>query len=365
MASADGRAFPKQLGLLMAAWRERIQSALIITPPSAQGLHLDPLEHAPPNPEEWPEDRKSAWLGREMDLFRDCVRIGRLDVRESVLDDLSKYYCLSPEECRFRCLHWEEWSVREWRQGDRSTREGLQAFYDSLQSWSFDLLWYAYLQSCGYGFPSSVMAAGFALHHCARGTHLDLGSGVGVTVQLFSRLGFTSTLADVSKSLLDFACWRLARHGDHAEPFLLTSASLSSDAYDIVTAMDTLVHVPDFDATVRDLHRVIRPSGWLITNFDVRKPGSEESASHLNHNAIMLQHRLERVGFVWRANLGGMLDCYQRVDPNDISSRVRTLLDKALLPFKLLADFCGRVRWPTPRRVVRVIARKLGKGRNG
>ena len=92
------------------------KSALIIPQPSAQGLHLDPLEHGPPNLLNWVEDQKAAWFSSEMDLFRECLRIGDLDVRMSVLDDLSNYYRLSAEECRLRCLRWEEWSVREWQE---------------------------------------------------------------------------------------------------------------------------------------------------------------------------------------------------------------------------------------------------------
>ena len=194
--------------------------------------------------------------------------------------------------------------------------------------------------------------------------HLDFGSGVGVTTQLFLRLGFASTLADVSKPLLDFACWRLARRGDRAEHLLLTSTNLPTDAYDIVTALDTLAHVPDFDATARDLHRIIRPSGWLLANFDVRKQGVAETAWHLYDNAIKLEHRLLRVGFARKATLGGV-GCYQRVEPNLIAFRARALRDKTLLPFRLFAAYCGRVLWPTPRRVVRLISRVLGRQKAG
>jgi SAM-dependent methyltransferase len=357
MASAYGGTLRNQIGSLAATWCKRIQSSLIVPQPSAQGTHLDPIEHLPPNPQDWTEDQKAAWGSSEMALFRDCVRNVGFDERESVLDDLSKYYDLSPEDCRLRCLHWEEWSVREWCQNNRSTREGLQAFYDSVQSWSFDLLWYTYLQCCGYGFPASVMAARFARHNRVVGTHLDFGSGVGVTAQLFSRLGYSSTLADVSKPLLDFACWRLARHGDRANFLLLTSNNLPTDAFDIVTAVDTMVHVPDFDETVRNLHRVIRPGGWLVTNFDVRKKGPDETAWHLYHNAVMLEHRLERVGFVRRATLGGILHCYRRVNATGLSFRARALRDRAVLPLRLLAASMSRMRWPTPRRLQSVIAR--------
>jgi SAM-dependent methyltransferase len=347
----------------MTVWLERLQKAFIVPQHSAQGLHTDPLDRPPPEPQDWSEDWREAWFGGEMERFRDCLRVGDLDVRESILDDLSQHYGFSPEECKRRCLHWEQWSVQEWREGDRSTREGLQAFYDSIQSWSFDLMWYAYLQACGYGFPASVLAARFALQHCAGGTHLDFGSGVGVTAQLFSRLGFTSTYADVSKPLLDFAHWRLARRGDQAEPVLLTSNTLPTDAYDFVTAVDTLVHVPDFDATARDLHRIIRSGGWLVTNFDVRKQGPDENAWHLYHNAVMLEHRLERVGFERRGILGNILLCYQRVDADCPTFRARVIRDRALLGVRLLAAFERRIRWPTPRRIGRAISRLITERR--
>jgi 2-polyprenyl-3-methyl-5-hydroxy-6-metoxy-1,4-benzoquinol methylase len=345
----------------MTAWRERLERLLIVPQQSAQGLHIDPIEHPPPDPKSWPEDWRAAWFSSEMQQFRDCLRNADFDVRGSVLDDLSRYYRLPPEECRLRCLHWEEWSVREWRQRDRTTRDGLQAFYNSIQSWSFDLMWYAYLQACGYGSPASVIAVRFALQHCIGRTHLDFGSGIGATAQLFSRLNFTSTLADVSKPLLDFACWRLARHGDGAKPLLLTSGNLPTATYDIVTAIDTLVHVPDFGATAHDLHRSLRPGGWLLTNFDVRKKGANETAWHLYNNAIVLQNRLERVGFVRSAILGGILDCYQRVDPQDIAFRRRARRDKALLYFRVLAAPSRRIRWPTPRRIMRGISRSIRK----
>jgi len=303
-----------------------------------------------------------------MELFRDCLRIDGLDVRACVLDDLSRYYHFPPEECRSRCLHWEELSVNEWRSADRSTPEGLQDFYNSIESWSFDLLWYAYLQSCGFGFPSSVVAARWALQKCPGGNHLDFGSGVGVTGQLFGRLGFTSTGADVSRPLLEFARWRVQRHGDSATFLDLTSQTLPSAHFDIVTATDSLVHVPDFDATARQLHQAIKPGGWLMTNFDVRPKGADESAWHLYDNALDLEYRLRRAGFVRRAKLGGIMLCYERVEPNGAIHQIRTIRDKAVLkgPASNLIAMRDRIRWPTPRRFARLAKRVASKatGRN-
>ncbi len=68
-------------------------------------------------------------------------------IRESILDDLSTYFALSPDECVRRCLEWEQWSVLEWSARPRNTPAELRDFYLSTASWCFDLLWYAYLQA--------------------------------------------------------------------------------------------------------------------------------------------------------------------------------------------------------------------------
>jgi len=234
-----------------------------------------------------------------------------------------------------------------------------------VQSWSFDLLWYAYLQACGFGVPASVMAARFAREKCPGGSHLDFGSGVGVTSQLFARLGFETTSADVSRTLLEFAQWRHNRHGDRVNAHNLEAGTLPTGHYDVVTAIDSLAHVPDFDATARELHRIIRPGGWLLADFDVRKQGPDESAWHLYENELDLEYRQQRVGFVRRGKLGGVLLCYQRVDPGSIAHRVRTIRDGIILqpPVGAITAACRRVRWPTPGRVRRLASRIIGEAR--
>jgi SAM-dependent methyltransferase len=343
----------------------RIANAFVAPLPSSQGVHIDPLAKDEPNPNLWSEVQRAAWFSEEMRLFRECLQYGGMDVRSSVLDDLSQYYGLPPEECLQRCLHWEEWSVSEWHAGNRSTHDGLRDFYNSVQSWSFDLLWYAYLQATGFGFPSSVIIARFAQKKCPGGRHLDFGSGVGVTSQLFARLGFDTTCADVSKTLLDFAQWRIARRGDRAGILDLNQGELAKDQYDVVTAVDTLTHVPDFDATVHTLHRAIRPGGWLFTNFDVRKKGTEGSAWHLYEDALDLEFRLRRIGFARRAKLGGAILCYERTDPSSTLHQVRTLRDRVTLqpPIGTLVAANERIKWPTPERIRR-LAYKVTRNRS-
>lgn len=337
-----------------------LRKAFLVPQMTAQGVHIDPIERAPPDPSLWSRDHREAWYSEEMELFRRCLCYRGLDVRNSVLDDLSTYYGFPPEECRQRCLHWEEWSVSEWKQRDRSSGEGLRAFYNETTSWSFDLLWYAYLQTSGFAFPASVIAARTALRHFPGGAHLDFGSGVGATSQLFHRLGFSTTAADVSKPLLDFARWRLERRGDHAAYIDLNAQSLPYGAYHIVTAIDSVFLAPDFDATVEALHRSLRPGGLLLTNFDVRPKGADESAWHLYDDELDLEYRLRRLGFVRRRLLGGIMLCCERVEPTGTAYRLRSARDKLVFKSKAgrILAIKRRIRWPTPKRVVRFLRRK-------
>jgi 2-polyprenyl-3-methyl-5-hydroxy-6-metoxy-1,4-benzoquinol methylase len=344
---------------LLSALVTRIRRGLIIPYWGVQGVHIDPAEVSPPDPRQWSQHTQAVWFSPEMQVFRDCLSLTGLDVRNAVLDDLSKYYNLTAEECRQRCLHWEAWSVREWEQTDRSTRKGIQAFYDSVQSWSFDLMWFAYLQASGHRYPMSVVAARFARDHSPGRDHLDFGSGVGITSQLFARLGFSSTLSDVSTPLLDFASWRLARHGDRATFINLASAALPTNAFDIVTAFDTLVHVPDIDETANKLHRAVRPGGWLLTNFDIREKGIAESAWHLHNNGLRLEDRLERAGFARQRIHDTISHCFQRVDPTSFSHKTRLIKNRLVMPMRIVDAGARRVRWPTPRRLGRLILHLL------
>ena len=140
---------------------------------------------------------------RRWELFRASLRLpGVPDVRAALLDELSTYSGRPPEECVERCRNWESWSVEEWSAADRSDMDGLASFYQTTQSWAFDLLWFAYLQAEGYGYPTSVLALRTMAARGHGRAHLDFGSGVGVTSQLFARAGYETTLADISTSLL-------------------------------------------------------------------------------------------------------------------------------------------------------------------
>jgi SAM-dependent methyltransferase len=333
----------------------RVGGRMFPSPPVLQqGPHPDPLDPAtpPPNPQGWPKARQEAFASAEMELFRASLRLpGISGVRAAVLDDLSTYFGLPVEECVERCRNWESWSVKEWSAADRSSRDGMTDFYRTTQSWAFDLLWFAYLQAEGYGLPSSVLALQAMAAQAHGQAHLDFGSGVGVTSQLFARAGYETTLADISTSLLDFARYRLSRRGQAARFIDLNDEKLETGRYDVITALDTLAHIPDLAKVVAGLHAALRPGGWLITNFDVRPP-SPENAWHLYDDDLNLRAILHRAGFVPSGRFGdpsssfGQYLVYRRADPAAAAQRLRVQLDRLVLSSR-------------PRRVIRHQNRRL------
>ena len=321
-----------------------------------QGEHIDPLApgYVPPDPSEMADAWKAALVSREHRLYRQALLLpGITDPRAAVLDDLSAYYQLDPAECVERCINWEAWSVREWSEADRSTPEGMRAFYNSTKSWSFDLVWYAYLQAVGAMYPGAVIASRALLPPTQAPRCLDFGSGAGDLAQLLTVLGYSVDLADVSRTLLNFARWRLERRGQAAGYLDLNDTSLPEGEYDAVLAKDVLVHVPDFEATVRDLHRALRSGGLLIASFDTRPP-SPENAWHLYSDDMQLRHTLQDVGFEQVGSMDGHLFVYQQVEADS--------------PAHLIRKGRNAVMFGPPRKLVRqmkLLARQASSWRRG
>jgi 2-polyprenyl-3-methyl-5-hydroxy-6-metoxy-1,4-benzoquinol methylase len=279
--------------------RARLYAVLVRESEAGSGTHIDPEDPAvaPPSTAGWSKERFEAQASATMEVFADTMRApDGGSVRDGVIADLADFYQVAPDEVVRRCLHWEEWSVEEWRDARADEPQGLARFYNSTESWSYDLLWYSYLQTLGYAVPNHVIAADWLPAAPAGARLLDFGSGVGVTAQLFAALGYEVTLADLSETLLGFAHWRLDRRNVPAT-YLHLPADLPHGAYDVVIALDTLAHVPDAAQTARQLYAATRPGGYLITNFDVRRK-SERNAWHLYADDLPLRWAIERAGFV-------------------------------------------------------------------
>jgi hypothetical protein len=151
-------------------------------------------------------------------------------------------------------------------------------------------------------------------------------------------------------------CWTLpatgCRAGGRRPRFIdLGDDKLEPGRYNVITALDTLAHIPDLAGVVAGLHAALRPGGWLITNFDVRPP-LPENAWHLYDDDLNLRAILHRAGFVPSGRFGdpassfGQYLVYRRVDPSAAAQRLRVQLDRLVLTSR-------------PRRAVRHRDRRL------
>lgn len=334
---------------LTRALKRSLRSAMEnATPHAESGVHIDPLATAA---DELPAQIGSALRATpEMRMFRRVLQLDDRDVRDSVLDDLATYHDVSAAEARRRALHWESDSVAEWEAAHLATDgsasdDGRVAFYRTQQSWSYDLLWWAYLQSEGYADPASVLAYRWLQQHSPGRRHLDFGSGVGITNQLFAEGGWTTTAADLSSTLLDFAQFRLQRRGHKADYIDLAESSLPAGEYDAITAIDTLAHVPDLHATATQLHAALGRGGYLIANFDIRLP-SRETVWHLYDDDLRARYDLRRAGFAPVADLGYGLVAYRKTADGPTRALVRTTFDWLALV-------------SPPRRALRAVAQPI------
>jgi 2-polyprenyl-3-methyl-5-hydroxy-6-metoxy-1,4-benzoquinol methylase len=350
----SGRQHRQMISQQKRGYLERIADLLIRPLKRSQGLHIDPKLVPTPDPLTWHAEQRDAFADSKMSRLRDCIALN-VDCRSSVLAELAEFHSENLETAYHKCIHWEQLSIEEWASADRSTPAGQQAFYDSVTSWKYDLAWYAYLQTTGHAFPQAVAVLKFLETRKISGTFLDFGSGIGLNAQFFSRSSFDVTIADVSRPLLEYASWRFQRHNDAIETINLNDAKLPDCAFDVVTAFDVLVHVPDFDATAEQLHRTIKPNGWLFANFDTRSR-DEASSWHLHNNEFDLVRRLKRAGFVTRHVIGGFLGCYQRVESDTLIHRVRNSWEGLVAPILTIWSLLARTRWPTPRRLLKLLA---------
>ena len=235
---------------------------------------------------------------------------GSSDLRVSILGDLRGYFT----DQYFASVPPNEEAARE-----------------TVAVWCINLLWYAYLQAEGFAYPVQVVVAGAAPPAPAAGRHLDFGSGVGVTSQLFHSLGFAPELVDVENGLLAFARYRLERRGIDARYIPIGKQWLEPDSYDAITAIDSLMLVPDFQTAARQIRDATRMGGFLFANFDTRR-GANVGWDILYHDDYWLRQQLQGVGFQPELKLGGGVRRYRAVETHGVRHLLRGALDAVLFP---------------------------------
>lgn len=254
--------------------------------------HPDPAENPPPSRDDWPAYWRNFCDSPAMHQFDVTLRLdGCATLRASVLSELSAYFGCSEADALDRCTDGGRYFDEEW---DAALNPA--EFHRSTRSSSFSLLWAAYLQAEGYYWPTHAgVAQEIARLAPPPGAHLDFASAVGVKSQIFAQLGYSTTLTDISTTMLDFAKHRFARRGLSTSFIDLNEGGLPHEAYDVITATDVLSLVPDFAGTVRTLHAALRERGLLCANINGR-PDSD-ARWQLQDNDLPLRRELREIGF--------------------------------------------------------------------
>lgn len=138
--------------------------------------------------------------------------------------------------------------------------------------WSDVAGWYDALLRSGRGPHAFATEVTVRLAGDLRGRAvLDVGCGQGIVTRALARAGATRvTGTDVTPEMLD-----AARAHEAAEPlgidYVLADAQrldgLADDTFDVVTCQLALMDIPDLDATLAAVARVLRPGGALVASI--------------------------------------------------------------------------------------------------
>lgn len=110
---------------------------------------------------------------------------------------------------------------------------------------------------------------------------VDLGSGATFFPFAIARLGYSVTAVDAdptATSSMDHAVG-VVSPGAGAVTSLLSDArsiGLETESVDGVYCISVLEHIPDFDAVISEVRRVLRPGGLFVLTFDVDLRGNSE-----------------------------------------------------------------------------------------
>ncbi|MBN9390859.1 MAG: class I SAM-dependent methyltransferase [Chloroflexi bacterium] len=257
-----------------------------------------------------------------IEIWGQSLTMGKVsEPREAVLLELSEYFKISIEEAKEKCLHWKEYSAQEWNSGDRTTPEGLQDFYNNQTSWIFDTMWYHAAQYYGE-MPAESVEIALGLGHIYPGKHLDFGAGPGSSSLFFYKLGWEVYQADISHTMQEFAKWRLNRHNVKATFYDTSREQLPDQTFDLITAFDVMVHIPNAVDTIRSLAQALQPGGYLVFNID-NQPLTPEIRSYLAHfydqQYPILKH-VRRLGFRKCAKIS-YFHVYQRVNRGKVRTK--------------------------------------------
>ena len=130
--------------------------------------------------------------------------------------------------------------------------EWAQGYDDDLVTWNYQ--------------APAVVADSVVSRHPAAGSVLDVGCGTGLVGRALRDRGFTGRLLglDISRASLDVAqqggAYDAVEQADLQQPL-----PLDDDSVDAVVCVGVMTYLPAVEAVWRELARVVRPGGVLVT----------------------------------------------------------------------------------------------------
>jgi 2-polyprenyl-3-methyl-5-hydroxy-6-metoxy-1,4-benzoquinol methylase len=246
-----------------------------------------------------------------LEMWRRCLIMDdATDPYDAIIAELSEYFHMPVEQVRHYCLHWEEISVQEWQAGDRSTPDGLLNFYQTQTSWIFDTMWYHASQYHETA-PAETVNIVHGLRQLKPGHHLDFGAGPGSSSLFFHALGWQVSLADISTTFQGFAKWRLQKHDVPATFYDNSKEDFPAESFDLITAFDVMVHIPNISETLTQLHRALKPGGYLVFNID-NLPRTSTTEWHLYKDQYPILGKVRTLGFIRHSKIT-YFHVYQKV----------------------------------------------------
>ena len=165
-------------------------------------------------------------------------------------------------------------------------------------------------------------------------TVLDVGCGGGLLAEALCRHGATVTAIDLSESMVEVARLHAAEQGLQIDYRLESAEDLLSGGparYDVVCCMEMLEHVPQPQAVVATLARLLRPGGQLFV-------------STINRNARSFLLAIVGAEYLLRLLPRGTHEYERLIRPAELASWARAvdldIVDLAGLDYDPFSDRC-------------------------
>jgi len=151
---------------------------------------------------------------------------------------------------------------------------------------------------------------------------LDVGCGGGILAESMAAAGAQVTGIDLSERALQVARLHSLETGVVLDYQLISAESLAAaqpGAFDVVTCMEMLEHVPDPAAIVRACAELLKPGGWLFL-------------STLNRNLKSFLHAIVGAEYLLRMLPRGTHSYEHFIRPSELAAQVRAA---GLLPERM------------------------------